>query len=177
MASQFSVRTEIAVGPDKQKDQHRRSATKPIVGWREVVALPELGIGGIPAKIDTGARTSSLHAVNIDLFDRDGEEVARFDLDFGTTGSGAKPLCHCEAVRVAHRTITSSNGSAEERLIVKTLIAMGGIEYRAEFSLADRSDMVFPMLIGRTALRKRFLVNPGRSFLVSDRDDAKEEFL
>lgn len=146
---------------------------KQIVGWREVVALPELGISGIPAKIDTGARTSSLHAVNIDLFDRDGEEMARFDLDFG----GGRPFRHCEAVRVAHRTITSSNGATEERLIVKTILSMGGQDFRAEFSLADRSDMVFPMLIGRTALRRRFLVNPGRSFLISKREDAKEEFL
>ncbi|MDN3645176.1 RimK/LysX family protein [Pontixanthobacter aestiaquae] len=146
---------------------------KETVGWREVVALPELGITGIPAKIDTGARTSSLHANNIELFERDGEEVARFDLDFGE----GKPFRHCEAVRVAHRTITSSNGLAQERLIVKTILAMGGQEFRAEFSLADRSDMVFPMLIGRTALRRRFLVNPGRSFLVSNRDDTKEEFL
>lgn len=143
------------------------------VGWREVVALPELGIIGIPAKIDTGARTSSLHAVNIDLFDRDGEEVARFDLDFG----GGRPYRRCEAIRVAHRTITSSNGATEERLIVKTVLSMGGEDFRAEFSLADRSDMVFPMLIGRTALRKRFLVNPGRSYLISNREDAKEEFL
>ncbi|MFZ1743051.1 MAG: RimK/LysX family protein [Pontixanthobacter sp.] len=146
---------------------------RPVVGWREVVALPELGISGVPAKIDTGARTSSLHAVNIDLFDRDGEEVARFDLDFGR----GQAYRHCEAIRVAHRTITSSNGSAEERLIVKTALLMGGAEFRVEFSLADRSDMVFPMLIGRTALKNRFLVNPGRSFLISDRADAKEEFL
>lgn len=137
------------------------------------MALPDLGIFGIPAKIDTGARTSSLHAVNIDLFDRDGEEVARFDLDFGAE----KPYRHCEAIRVAHRTITSSNGSAEERLIVKTTLAMGGTDFRAEFSLTDRSDMVFPMLIGRTALKSRFLVNPGRSYLVSDRNDAEKEFL
>lgn len=146
---------------------------KQIVGWREVVSLPELGITGIPAKIDTGARTSSLHAVNIDLFDRDGEEMARFDLDFCRD----KAYRHCEAVRVAHRTITSSNGTAEERLIVKTVLSMGGQEFRAEFSLADRSDMVFPMLVGRTALKNRYLVNPGRSFLVSNQEDAKEEFL
>lgn len=146
---------------------------KQTVGWREVVSLPELGITGIPAKIDTGARTSSLHAVNIHLFDRDGEQMARFDLDFGT----GKAYRHCEAVRVAHRTITSSNGTAEERLIVKTVLSMGEHEFRAEFSLADRSDMVFPMLVGRTALKNRYLVNPGRSFLVSHRDDAKEEFL
>ncbi len=154
---------------DRRKDMRRR----PIVGWREVVALPELGVLGIPAKIDTGARTSSLHAVNIDLFDRDGLEFARFDLDFG----GEKPTRHCEATRVAHRFITSSNGVAEERLIVKTTLSMGGIEFRAEFSLADRSDMVFPMLVGRTALRKRFLVNPGRSYLVSQSSDAREIIL
>ncbi|MGB7374895.1 ATP-dependent zinc protease [Pontixanthobacter sp.] len=146
---------------------------KHTVGWREVVSLPELDITGIPAKIDTGARTSSLHAVNIDLFDRDGEEVARFDLDFGA----GKAYRHCEAIRVAHRTITSSNGTAEERLIVKTVLSMGAHTFRAEFSLADRSDMVFPMLVGRTALKNRYLVNPGRSFLISNREDAKEEFL
>ncbi|WP_336986261.1 ATP-dependent zinc protease [Altererythrobacter aquiaggeris] len=145
----------------------------PIVGWREVVNLPELGVTGIPAKIDTGARTSSLHAANINLFTRNGEEMARFDLDFGR----GQAYRHCEAVRVAHRNITSSNGAVEERLIVKTEITIGGEAFRAEFSLADRSDMVFPILIGRTALKSRFLVNPGRSFLISDRADAKEEFL
>lgn len=135
--------------------------------------LPDLGISGIPAKIDTGARTSSLHAVNIHLFEREGEELARFDLDFGK----GRPFRHCEAVRVAHRTITSSNGQAEERLIIKTRLALGGVVFRAEFSLADRSDMVFPMLVGRTALRSRFLVNPARSYLLSDPADAREQFL
>lgn len=157
---------------ESQKAAQTKQA-KRTVGWREVVALPELGISGIPAKIDTGARTSSLHAVNIDLFDREGEEVARFDLDFG----GGQAYRHCEAIRVAHRFITSSNGAAEERLIIKTELSMGGVAFRVEFSLADRSDMVFPMLVGRTALKGRFLVNPGRSYLVSDRAGAKEEFL
>ena len=135
----------------------------PVVGWREIVALPELGLGAVPAKIDTGARTSSLHATVLERFDRDGEEYVRFAVDF--------PESHvrqvCEAVHVDHRGITSSNGETQSRLIVKTPIRIGGIEFRAEISLADRSDMQFPLLIGRTALRRRFLVDTGSSWLQS----------
>lgn len=141
--------------------------TYPVAGWREVVGLPDLGIEAIAAKIDTGARTSSLHAVDIDLFDREGEEWARFFID---VGCGHRSLL-CEAPRVEHRTITSSNGQAEERLIIKTDIRLGGETFRAEFSLADRSDMLFPVLVGRTALRKRFLVDSGRSYLQSTDED------
>ena len=137
--------------------------TYPVAGWREVVGLPDLGIDCIAAKIDTGARTSSLHAVDIELFERGGEEWARFYID---VGSGHRSL-QCEAPRVEHRTITSSNGQAEERLIIKTDIRIGEETFRAEFSLADRSDMVFPVLVGRTALRKRFLVDSARSYLQS----------
>ncbi len=138
-----------------------------MVGWREVVGLPDLGIGYISAKIDTGARTSSLHAVDIELFERAGEEWARFFIDLG---AGHRSLS-CEAPRVEHRTITSSNGQSEERLIIKTDIRLGSETFRAEFSLADRSDMLFPVLVGRTALRKRFLVDSGRSYLQSTDDD------
>lgn len=135
----------------------------PIVGWRELVALPELGLSRLPAKIDTGARTSSLHATVLERFDRDGEEYVRFGVDF--------PQFHvrqvCEAVHVDRRGITSSNGDTQMRLIVKTPVRIGGVEFRAEISLADRSDMRFPLLIGRSALRRRFLVNAGRSWLQS----------
>ncbi len=134
-----------------------------ICGWREIVSLPELGVLHIRAKVDTGARTSSLHATDIELFERGGEEWARFKID-------AVEDHHqiVEAPRVAHRMITSSNGESQERLIIKTELAMGTQIFRAEFSLADRSDMLFPMLIGRTALRRRFLVDSAKSFLLPD---------
>jgi len=133
------------------------------VGWRELVALPELGLTAVPAKIDTGARTSSLHATVLDRFERDGRNYVRFAVDFGR--QHVRQVC--EAVQVDRRGITSSNGETQMRLIVKTPMRIGAVEFRAEISLADRSDMQFPLLIGRTALRRRFVVDSGSSWLQS----------
>ena len=131
------------------------------VGWRELVDLPELGLRALPAKIDTGARTSSLHGRVIETFDRDGEPFVRFAVDF--------PDQHveqiCEAVHVDWRGITSSNGETQRRMIIKTPLVIGGLKFRAEISLADRSDMKFPMLVGRSSLRRRFVVDSGHSWL------------
>ncbi len=131
------------------------------VGWRELVSLPELGLAGIPAKIDTGARTSSLHAHVLDDFRRDGERFVRFAVDWG----GERH--HCEAVHVDVRGITSSNGEQQTRFVIKTPLTVGNLTFRAEISLADRSQMQFPMLIGRTALRRRMVVDSGHSWLQS----------
>ena len=131
-----------------------------IVGWRELVHLPELGLHGVPAKIDTGARTSSLHATVLDRFERGGEEYVRFAMDFEQHVRQV-----CEAVHVDRRGITSSNGETQVRYVIKTPLRIGDLEFRAEISLADRSDMKFPMLIGRSALRRRFVVDSGHSWL------------
>ncbi|UVI38687.1 ATP-dependent zinc protease family protein [Qipengyuania spongiae] len=133
----------------------------PVVGWRELVHLPELGLHALPAKIDTGARTSSLHATVIDEYERDGEQYVRFAVDF----SEQQVRQVCEAVHVDWRGITSSNGKTQRRRIVKTPLKIGSVEFRAEISLADRSDMKFPMLIGRSSLRRRFVVDSGHSWL------------
>jgi len=135
--------------------------TLPVVGWRELVSLPELGLNDIPAKIDTGARTSSLQAIVIDDFLRDGERFVRFAVDWG----GVRH--QCEAVHVDIRGITSSNGDRQERFVIKTPLTIGNLTFRAEISLADRSQMQFPMLIGRTALRRRMVVDSGHSWLQS----------
>ncbi len=135
------------------------------IGWREVVTLPDLWARPIPAKIDTGARTSSLHATEIERFERDGHHWLRFLLDIGLGQS--EPVA-CELPRVDHRVIVSSNGEAQDRYIIKTRLRLGAVEFAAEFSLADRSDMKFPILVGRTALRGRFMVDSGRSYLQSD---------
>ena len=132
-----------------------------IVGWRELVSLPELGLVGIPAKIDTGARTSSLHAIVLDDFMRDGERFVRFAVDW----DGVRHAC--EAVHVDVRGITSSNGKCQERFVIKTPLSIGNLTFRAEISLADRSQMQFPMLVGRTALRRRMVVDSGHSWLQS----------
>lgn len=134
-----------------------------VIGWRELVALPELGLRRIPAKIDTGARTSSLHATILEEYEREGLRYIRFGVDF--------PQQHvrqvCEAVHVEWRGITSSNGETQLRRIIKTPLKIGGLRFRAEISLADRSDMRFPMLIGRSSLRRRFVVDSGHSWLQS----------
>lgn len=133
------------------------------IGWREIVQLPELGLRAIPAKIDTGARTSSLHATILDEFDRDGELFVRFAVDFPQQ----RVRQVCEAVHIDWRGITSSNGETQRRRIIKTPLRLGKLTFRAEISLADRSDMRFPMLIGRSSLRRRFVVDSGHSWLQS----------
>ncbi len=132
-----------------------------VVGWRELVSLPDLGLSGIPAKIDTGARTSSLHAHVLEDFMRAGERFVRFAVDW----DGERHFC--EAVQVDVRGITSSNGDTQERFVIKTPLRIGNLSFRAEISLADRSQMQFPMLIGRTALRRRMVVDSGHSWLQS----------
>ena len=133
---------------------------KPI-GWREIVHLPELGLLDIPAKIDSGARTSSLHAHVLEEFEREDEQFVRFAVDW----DGERH--ECEAIHVAIRGITSSNGETQRRYVIKTPLKIGSLTFRAEISLADRSDMKFPMLIGRSSLRRRFAVDSGHSWLQS----------
>lgn len=133
-----------------------------VVGWRELVDLPELGLSGIPAKIDSGARTSSLHGEVIEEFERDGEKFVRFSVDWDGMSH------QCEAVHVDIRGITSSNGETQRRYVIKTPLRIGQTRFRAEISLADRSEMTFPMLIGRSSLRRRFLVDSGYSWLQTE---------
>lgn len=141
-----------------------------VVGWRELVHLPDLGLHELPAKIDTGARTSSLHATILEQFERDGERYVRFAVDFER--QHVRQVC--EAVHIDWRGITSSNGETQRRMIVKTPLRIGDVTFRAEISLADRSDMKFPMLIGRSALRRRFVVDSGHSWLQSPGRDVEK---
>ncbi len=136
----------------------------PIIGWRELVQLPELGLHELPAKIDTGARTSSLHGHVVEEFERDGEKFVRFSVDF--PDRNVRQIC--EAVHVDIRGVTSSNGKTQRRYVIKTPLVIGDLEFRAEISLADRSDMKFPMLIGRSSLRRRFVADSGHSWLQTD---------
>jgi len=143
-----------------------------VIGWRELVHLPELGLHELPAKIDTGARTSSLHATVLEQFERDGEQYVRFAVDFER--QHVRQVC--EAVHVDWRGITSSNGETQRRMIIKTPLMIGKREFRVEISLADRSDMKFPMLIGRSALRRRFVVDSGHSWLQTPSRDVEKGY-
>lgn len=144
----------------------------PVVGWRELVHLPELGLHELPAKIDTGARTSSLHATVLERFERDGEQYVRFAVDFER--QHVRQVC--EAAHIDWRGITSSNGETQRRMIIKTPLRIGSLEFRVEISLADRSDMKFPMLIGRSALRRRFVVDSGHSWLQTPGRDVEKGY-
>lgn len=136
-----------------------------VVGWREWVALPDLAIGLLAAKIDTGARTSALHAVDLEPFRRGGARWVRFRVpEEQAPYDGARPL-HAVPVRDV-REVRSSIGEAERRYVIATTLRLAARHFQVEVTLSDRSEMEYPMLIGRSALRTaRLLVHPSRSFL------------
>ena len=129
----------------------------PLIGWREDVALPEFGDGLIIAKIDTGARNAALHAEGIAIR---GKRVS-FDLEMG--GSEHQ----CEALLIGTKNVKSSNGLSELRPIVEIVIHIGIHRFAVETTLTDRADMGVPMLLGRNSIKGRFIVHPGRSFILS----------
>jgi hypothetical protein len=132
-----------------------------VVGWREYLSLPALGIAAIPAKIDTGARTSALNAEIVDSFDNGGLAHVRFVARW----PGHERLC--EAAVTDCRAVRSSNGEMQQRFVIKTPLRIGTLTIAAEVTLADRSDMQLPMLVGRSALRRRMVVDSSRSWLQS----------
>ncbi|WP_374601116.1 ATP-dependent zinc protease [Arenimonas sp.] len=134
----------------------------PLLGWREWLALPALGIVAVRAKVDTGARSSSLHVESQETFHRDGVEWVRFGLD---TGRYQAPLAFAESPVLERREVTDSGGHRTERIFIQTRLCLAGRQWEGEVNLAQRRNMLFPMLLGRTALAGRFLVDPAASFL------------
>ena len=139
-----------------------------VIGWREWVALPELGIGSIKAKVDTGARSSALHAFDLRTFERDGVACIRFKVH--PVQRDAKTEIECEAALEGERWVRSSSGRGMMRPVIRTPIRIGGRIIRTEITLVRRDLMGFRMLIGRRALRRKFLVDSGRSFLLTARE-------
>lgn len=133
-----------------------------IIGWRECVGLPDFGIDEIKAKVDTGARTSAIHAFKIKHFKKDDEDWVRFKIH--PRQRRRKPEFECEARMVDIRTVTSSNGQREKRVFIKTRMKIGPYLFPVELSLANRDEMGFRMLIGRGALKKRFIVDSASSY-------------
>ena len=137
---------------------------KNLVGWREWVSLPEIGILAMQCKVDTGAKTSALHTFKVDAFEREGQEWVRFSVHIDETD-----LCKvqvCEAKVQDKRSVTDSGGNVTERFFIETLLEIGESHYPIQVSLTDRDTMKFNMLLGRTALRKgRFIVDPSKSYL------------
>ncbi len=139
----------------------------PFVGWREWVSLPQLNIPCIKAKVDTGARSSALHASNIKRFRRHDKSMVRFDIcpvQHSRTG-----LVTVEVPLIEMRSVRSSNGKTQVRPVIRTLVLLGDRQWELELTLTNRDAMGFRMLLGRQALRKRFLIDPGRSYVQGKR--------
>lgn len=136
---------------------------RPFIGWREWIALPQFGIEPIKAKVDTGARSSALHAFNIKSFKQGDKTFVRFEIH---------PIQHSKAHLVAvqaelfdERSVRSSNGKAQLRPVIRTPLVLGKKRWSIELTLTNRDAMGFRMLLGRQAVRKRFLIDPGRSYI------------
>ncbi len=142
-----------------------------IIGWREWVALPELGISRIKAKVDTGARTSALHAFKLQPYKEGNQDKIRFDIH--PIQHNINKIITCIADITDKRWVSDSGGHREERYVITTPIVLAGQTWSVEVTLTERDSMLFRMLLGRSAIRQRFIVDPARSFI----KDPKKGFI
>lgn len=134
-----------------------------VAGWKEWVGLPDLGVEWIKAKMDTGARSSALHAYALECFERDGHEWVRFEVHpWQMSELDAVPI---ELPLVEQRTVRSSTGHAEDRFVVATTLRVGTLGFMTELTLTNRDTMGLRMLVGRQAMRHRILIDSARMYL------------
>jgi hypothetical protein len=138
---------------------------KTIIGRLESIALPELAIDDLQVRVDTGAKTSSLHVDNIVKKKHEGKYCVTFDIH--PDAHNVDTIVQCIAPISDIRKIKSSNGTSEERYVIETPVRLGSQEWLIEITLTDRSDMSYLMLFGREAIGTRFLVDPSKVFLAS----------
>ena len=136
--------------------------TLPVIGWREWVGLPDFGIKRIKVKVDTGARSSSLHAFDMKILDRDGRQWVRFKVH--PLQRKSDKTVAVEAEILEFRSVRSSSGKASVRPVIITNVHLMGQTWPVELTLASRDEMGFRMLLGREAFRGRFLVDAGKSY-------------
>lgn len=141
----------------------KKSNKRLTIGWREWVALPQLGIKEIKAKIDTGADNASLHAFDLERFEEDGRPMVRFKIH--PHQRKRKPSVDCVAEIVGERKVKNPGGRSELRPVIRTTLVLAGKELDALVNLTTRDEMTFRMLLGRRTIRRRFVVDPGRSYL------------
>lgn len=146
--------------PHKILEYHGR--TYIVLGWREWVVLPELGIQSIKAKIDTGARTSSLHAFDVERFHVGGREKVRFVIH--PIQRNDKKIVKCVADLVDLRMVTDSGAHRELRYVIETPMILGGLQHSIEVTLTNRQSMTYRMLLGRKALQQYYIIDPARSY-------------
>lgn len=139
------------------------STSSRLLGWREWVALPLLGVPRIKVKVDTGARSCALHAFELEEFQRDGVRWVRFTVHPRQDSVDRSIRVECELL--GERSIRSSAGQVEVRPVVRTEIQLGRLRLPVDLTLTNRDAMGFRMLLGRSAIRGRFVVDPSRSFV------------
>ena len=133
------------------------------IGWREWVALPQLGIPWIKVKVDTGARTSALHAFSLETYRDGGAPMVRFGLH--PMQLREEPAIYRQAQVIDERNVSDSGGHRERRLVIVTPVELAGRRWPVEITLTNRDSMRFRMLLGRTAMEGRFLVDPSASYI------------
>ena len=139
-------------------------SAKIIVGWREWLSLPDLGIDKIKAKVDTGARTSCIHAFDIEEFSENGENWVKFTTQ--PLQDDVDTVVHCRAKVMERKYVTSSSGQRELRYFIETTLVVGSQSWPVRVTLSNRSTMKFRMLLGRTAMENRIVVDPALSHLL-----------
>ena len=143
------------------------STDKQTLGWREWIDLPDLGIQDLKVKVDTGARSSALHAFDVH-FDRGGSQD-RVTFSVHPTQRNVEHVVHVSTFVKEYRAVTSSTGHRSVRPVIETTMQLHGQSLPLEITLVSRDEMGFRMLLGREAIRGRFLVDPGRSYLAGRR--------
>ncbi|WP_267740364.1 30S ribosomal protein S6--L-glutamate ligase [Myroides injenensis] len=146
---------------------------KVIVGSEEWCSFSTLNIPAIKARVDSGAKTSALHAVNIIPIEKNGEKWVKFDIN--PLQNNGKSIIHCEALVVDKRIVKSSSGSRESRYVIKTNIELAGASWEIELTLTNRDSMGYRMLLGREAMSGKILVDPEKHFLLGQPTPEKLE--
>lgn len=137
---------------------------KILIGRKEWCAFPGLGVNKIRAKVDTGAKTSALHAENIHLIKKQGDDFVTFSLALFYDEEDNDGLCACPITDI--RNITSSNGKKEARYVITTALHIGDIQKEIELTLTNRHLMRYNLLLGREALAPHFLIDPSKTYLL-----------
>ncbi|WP_428409851.1 ATP-dependent zinc protease family protein [Hyphococcus sp.] len=151
-----------------KKKTVKKKKEKPLIGWRERADLPDFDVKGINAKIDTGAKSSAIHAFRIRETVINGADHVQFYLH--PVQRRKKPEVFCSAPIADRRVIRSSNGQEEERYVIETRLRLNGKVWKIDLTLTNRDAMGFRLLIGRDALRRKFLIDPGASYLLGSNE-------